>query len=462
MFGFGSHKKKACCGATSPVETKFFPTVPECPGQIPFSASGCISQKGKFYDKILHDLLVPLSGQEVKAYVCEPGLWNTCQWIAMCYGSNDIAIFKVIGIAGDHIKLVNACSDGGEIEDNPEPGSKISAGSVLYPVPPPWCSTELCNKLTAALENGDCACQGVLSCLQNSEEVCFSSVPEIEEGEELHLFGGTMLTEEGNENDNPSLWKSCLKKLKEIFTGYTGKSICFADLPETTTAPDIINGSPVAKRTVLLDGLGCLRKGPIVTAGSCDEDLNITTADDDIHTPVADDGGLNAKGRMFDAIKVCREGVERVLIPSNECAGIHAVKDADNNYYWEETQLGGRIFMLTTPQVLGQGDNVNLTDYAKYKRMAGDCGLYAIVSAYFSNSGTSSGANSSWTLAANGWLIGSAPAVGIDVNHSLQSNAFVLLTENKISMVYAQQGSGGALGGSTLRLRGYIVGTKQA
>jgi hypothetical protein len=460
MFGFGG-KSKPCCGATSQPETKFFPTVPECPGQIPFNAAGCVSNKGKFYDKILHDLLVPISGQGVNAYVCEPDLWSTCQWIAACYGSNDIAVFKVTGIAGDHIKLVNACSDGGAIEDNPAPGSVIKAGSVIYPIPPPWCSDELCNKLTAALENGDCACQGVLSCLQNSEEICFSALPAIEDGEELHLFGGSMLTNEGNENDNPSLWKSCLKKLHEIFTGYTGKSICFADLPETTTAPDIIDWSPVAKRTVLLDGNGCLRKGPIVTAGSCDAELDITIEDDDIHIPEDDDEGLNAKGRLFDALKVCREGVERVLIPSAECMAIHSVKDEDNNYYWEEVRLGGRIFMLTTPLVIGDGVNGNLTDYEKYKRIAGDCSLYAIVSCLFSNTGANSSANSAYSCAVNGVLAGIAAVVGATRSISYQACVPVPLTSDLLSVSFSQAGSGGTLGGVTMRLRGYIVGTAQ-
>src|SRR5690242_11274763 len=98
MFGFGGSKKTGCCGAQTQPERTFFPVVPECPGQIPFNMAGCISNKGKFYDQILSDLILPISGQEVKAYVCEPGLWSSCQWAAICYGDNKIAVLKVIGL----------------------------------------------------------------------------------------------------------------------------------------------------------------------------------------------------------------------------------------------------------------------------------------------------------------------------------------------------------------------------
>lgn len=461
MFGFGnSSRRKKCCGAEQQAEREFFPTVPTCPGQIPFNAAGCISTKDKLYDKILHDLLIPISGQEVKAYVCEPSRWSACQWVAVCYGDNKIAIFKIVGLGSDHLVLVNACQDGEPIEDNPQPGSKLGSGSVIYPVPPPWCSETLCKKITSAIENEDCACQGVLNCLANSEEVCFSSVPEIQEGEELHLFGGTMLTEEGNENDNPSLWKSCIKKLKEIFTGYTGKSICFSDLPETTIAPDIIDGSPVSKHSVLLDGFGCLRKGPAATDG-CDSALDITIAEDSEHTGVETNvdnkKNSNAKAKVFDAITVCLDGVKRIIMPSASCNTFISRKREDNTKYWEETPMLGRTVLLPIQMTLGIGDTLDLTDYAKYNRLSGECGLYAIVT-ILENIGGSSGTNAYVSWSGNGQYLCSSQVIGATQDICDTTWGVIPLTENKITLTRTVTGSGASLGGVTLRLRGYIVG----
>jgi hypothetical protein len=461
MFGFGG-KKKSCspCSASQMPEQQFFPTVPTCPGETPFKANGCISNKGKFYDNILHNLIIPISGQEVKAYVCEPKLWSSCQWAAICY-QNKIAIFKVLGLGSDHLILVNACQDGQPIEDNPPPGTALNEKSVIYPVPPPWCSEALCNKITNALSDPECACAGVLNCLANSEEVCLSSVPELEEGEEVHLFGGTMLTEQGNSNDDPSLWKSCLRKIKEIFTGYTGTSICFSNLPETSTSPDIVDGSPVAKRQVLLDGFGCLRKGPPVSEDACDEDLNVLAEDDEYHTgnetEEDNDDNTNEKSQTFDAFSICKDGDKRILMPERDCGVVQSFEDDDNIKRWEVAPLGGRIFLFDTMHVLTFGTNVNLKDYAKYRRWAGKCKLFAIVSAQeFISYGSSNGGTA--ILVANGVAIGAMHVINGGGDSFNQPNAIVPLTEDELVLSRTGTPGSGSITSTVYRLRGYMVG----
>lgn len=289
----------------------------------------CNSNKGKYYDKTIANFVVPSVGNTVNVAVCEPSLWSSCQWLAVCYPTNQIAYFKVVAVTPEDglITLLNACSDGEPIRNNPSIGTVISLGAVIYAVAPPWCTQDIKNLITEIIESGEeDITDSIMEILNDAENVCFQSIPDLSDGREAHLFGGDY---DGSPyQSNPSLLQSCLRKLRRIYTRFTGRTICFQDIPTTSDDPE--GSPPVPKRYVYLDGNNCLRKGAIVNSNTCGDSLNQET---------------------LDAISGCKSGAKALLTPSDRNKIIVSKKDDYGNPYWTEENGGnGRMFYpLSTP-----------------------------------------------------------------------------------------------------------------
>src|SRR5690606_15371843 len=94
---------KSCtdCGDEGmPVKTISIPTCgsPVEPGE-------CASQKGKFFDKLIEDFVVPKNGNEGKLFVCEGNLWAKHQWVAVVMGSEKIAAFQIVKVSNKSITV---------------------------------------------------------------------------------------------------------------------------------------------------------------------------------------------------------------------------------------------------------------------------------------------------------------------------------------------------------------------
>ena len=288
-----------CGDSSTPIQTV---PVPYCGQQE--STDACASQKGKFHDRLIDSFVVPKVGRQTKLHVCDARLWAKHQWVGISNGADKITVYPIMEIGNKTITILNGCRSGEEIFGNAEPGKEFVEGTVIYPVPPQGCDSNFCERIADALRT--CGADAVLEVLRTSDEICFTNVPELEETERGHVFVGTMpdpcnCPEEygfgegvGGVNQDPdNLWRSCLRKLTKIFTNLGGKTFCFSDMPlyNKLSDPDRV------ATTVVLNQKGCLSKGSRISA-DCTELESV-----------------NELGA--DAIKVCSDGEEKLLIP--EC-----------------------------------------------------------------------------------------------------------------------------------------------
>lgn len=254
----------------------------------------CASKKGYFYDLTLEDFIVPNIGSETYIKVCDGSLWKVGQFIGIAMSGNKMAAFKITGIGTGKLKVLNGCDKSGDngIVDNPEVGTEIKKGSVFYAIPPTGCESGFAARLIQALELY--GVEAVINMLADEDDICFTSVKDISEDEEVHMFGGTMPDCECAPDDG---WSSCLRKLKKIFTGQGGRTLCMNDAATVSTSP--VGGVP--KRFALFDENGCLKKGPTPQElRSCEN-----------NEAVAKDTGV-------EAIIVCKDGEYSSFIPLEE------------------------------------------------------------------------------------------------------------------------------------------------
>lgn len=287
----------------------------------------CDSNQGRFHDRVLEDFMVPLAGNSVEVSVCDPSLWASCQWIAACYpnAKNHVAIFKIVSVnvANSKITIFNGCKDGSAISSNPSPGTRIEKNAIIYPVTPPTCSAELCEQVSKAIEDPECACTAVTNCLKASKEVCFTSVVDIKENEEVHLFGGTVPAGGGD-----NFYASCLRKLKKIFSGFNGKTLCFGE-PQGYD-------SDATNSYLLIDANGCIRKGVDFKGSACNDETNV------------DDG-------ILDQVFGCVDGQQATIKPSNESMVLSSCKNESNVNFWKEAKLGLSFFPVLNQTVYAAG-----------------------------------------------------------------------------------------------------------
>lgn len=305
------HKNISFSGCSNCGEEPTFVHVPVAKDCGDVADEPCTSNKGKFYDRLTDDFVVPDVGREAKMQVCEGNLWSKCQWVGVCLSAEKYAFFQITKVSNKSITILNGCRTGDEIAGNPEKGTVIGEGTVIFPAPPQGCSQGFCNQLVAALK--DCGADAIIQILKESEEICFTNVPEIDETERVHLFGGIMPSEDCECDEygygsapvqGESLWTSCLRKLTKIFTNVGGRTICFSESPLYDKEDDPNN----LARFAVFDKKGCLRRGDKLIS-SC-SNLN----------DVAETGA--------DAIYVCSDGNESAFLPT---CGVEIVGSEDNN-----------------------------------------------------------------------------------------------------------------------------------
>ena len=322
-------KYKGCkqCEETQAVK---FVEVPQCSGSV--DESECVSHEGKFFDKITEDFVVPNVGRTSKIKVCNGKLWSKCLWVAVCIGAEKIAAFQITETGNKTITVLNGCRTGEAITGNPEAGTEIKEGTVIYPIPPQGCSQGFCTKVAQAIE--ECGTEAVINVLKESEEICFTSVPVLDETEKAHLFGGIMPDQDcqcdeygyGAPVQGETFWQSCLRKLSRIFTNVGGRTLCMPEVPSYDPDDDESN----LAREAVFDKKGCLRKGNAV--GDC---RNATAIEDE-------ETGA-------DAVIVCKEGTRRILVPDCNTIIVGCCEDGETDPKWVVRPKGLSLFILDEP-----------------------------------------------------------------------------------------------------------------
>lgn len=215
------------------------------------SPGSCESTKGKLYDILIEDFIVPEIGREAYIKVCDGTRWKKDQFIGVNLGASKIAAFKITEVGNKKIRVLNGCDKSGDngILGNPEKGSTIKTGSVMYPVPPTGCESGLALQILNVIQTS--GTDAIVELLANREDICFTSVKESAEDEEVHLFGGTRPDCDCAPEASIS---SCLRKIVKIFTGQGGKTLC---MPEAASV--VFSGD---KRVAVFDENKCLKRGP--------------------------------------------------------------------------------------------------------------------------------------------------------------------------------------------------------
>ena len=377
-----------CGDSSTPIQTV---PVPYCGQQE--STDACASQKGKFHDRLTDSFIVPKVGRQSKLHVCDARLWAKHQWVGVSNGADKITVYPIMEIGNKTITVLNGCRSGEEIFGNAEAGKEFVEGTVIYPVPPQGCDSNFCERIAEALRT--CGVDAVLEVLRTSDEICFTTVPELEETERGHIFVGTMpdpcnCPEEygfgegvGGVNQDPdNLWRSCLRKLTKIFTNLGGKTFCFSDMPiySKLADPDRV------ATTVVLNQKGCLSKGESLYG--CEEALDVSS-------------------EGADAISVCSNGDKKIIIAQCGHELVACCDEDDENPKWKSRPKGLSLYMLDTPieihrvTVTLEGEdagsatpwssNINVTNSFAEALIPDSCGtekIYALVDLFWKTSNT--------------------------------------------------------------------------
>ena len=317
------------CKSCEDTEALQFVEVPTCNSE---SNDPCVSNKGKFFDRLTEDFVVPSVGRTSKIKVCDGKLWSKCLWVAACIGAEKIAAFQITETSNKSITILNGCRTGEAIQGNPDVGYEIKEGTVIYPIPPQGCSQGFCAKVAQAIE--ECGADAVINVLKESEEICFTSVPVLDEIEKAHLFGGIMPDQDCQCDDygyaapvqGETFWQSCLRKLNRIFTNVGGRTLCMPEVPTYDYEDDPSN----LAREAVFDKKGCLRKGNAV--GDC---RNATAIED------SETGA--------DAVIVCKDGARRILVPDCNTMIVGCCEDGETDPKWAVKPKGLNLFLLDEP-----------------------------------------------------------------------------------------------------------------
>lgn len=302
-------------------------------------ASGCVSNKGKFYDLTLEDFIVPEIGREAYLKVCDGSLWKAQQFIAIALSGSKIAAFKITEVGKGKLKILNGCDKSGDngILGNPDKGYNIPAKSVMYPIAPVGCDSGFALNVITVLKNQ--GTDAVLELLSDSSSICFTSVPNAGESEEVHLFGGTKPDCDCAPDASVS---SCLRKIIKIFTGQGGRTLCMPEVASVTFSGE--------KRVAVFDESDCLKKGPTY------EDLLNCSTD----AQLDDDGQANSIMACADGVRSGFEAWDKnVSLVTVEVDDPESDDPDDKIFVWKSVQRDYALIQHTTGAGVDGGATVN-------------------------------------------------------------------------------------------------------
>lgn len=238
------------CGCNE--EKIIIPVATAC-SQAQLDSPPCDSHSGKFYDKSIEDFTVPAVGKIGNLHVCQANLWAVGQYVGVVIGKSKYGFFRITEVGERVLKVLNGCEKGNtvnKVAGNPEAGTVLPEGSVVFPAPPFGCSEYLKEQFIQLLESEE-GVDAVIKILNESDEICFLATPDLDSDpshKAAFLFGGDWIG-------------SCLRKIKKVFTGDSGKTLCMPEMTITSEASVVYNDVLTHKYLVYTDEKGCLRRG---------------------------------------------------------------------------------------------------------------------------------------------------------------------------------------------------------
>lgn len=318
--------KNCGCENTPDYDYSKLATTQPCVTQVAEDVD-CVSHEGKFYDVTTEECVIPSVGKEFYIHLCQGNLWTKGVWIAVNLPNNKFAIFKITEAGNKRIKCLNGLDKSGDngIVGNPEPGTTIASGSIFYPVVPAGSTSDFTTKIINAIENY--GVDTVINMLKESNSICFTNTPEIsDEDGDVHLFGGTK--PECDCSEGASVF-SCFRKLLNIITGQSGKTLCMPNV-SITSGEDVDGGQQ--KRMAVFDENGCLKKYKrLADPESCTDSSAVTDS-------------------KFGALIVCQDGEKKVLAAQKDKMLVAVPTDQslpDGDYSWKLMDSGLLFFPIT-------------------------------------------------------------------------------------------------------------------
>jgi hypothetical protein len=253
------------CGCTPSVIQ--IPVATTCSEAQAQSANGpCESFRGKFYDKSIEPFVFPKSGNIGSLMVCEASLWSKHQFVGIAIGNSKYAFLRIVETGQNALKVLNGFvkdDASKKIYGNPEAGVVIPEGAVLFPCPPIGGADQLQLEFMALLEQY--GVDGVIKILRESDQVSFEATEELDTDPDYkaaYLFGGSWLSDK-------------LQKIKRIWTGQGGRTLCFPEVATTTEANVTVDDVSIPKRFAYFDEKDCLKKGAPVKCFVHDRRSNV-------------------------------------------------------------------------------------------------------------------------------------------------------------------------------------------
>lgn len=238
------HPVSTCCG--SPVDESVIPT-----GQYLFD---------KFFDKTIASFTMPAVGSTCVIAVENPKRFTPYMFVCVVLSKTKYAYFKILEVGQQNLKVLNGYELGNPnngIYGNPESGKTFEAELIVLPSPQIG-QTDLPIQFSNLLASYGEA--GILKVLNETDEIKLFSTPELATDETAFLFGGTTETCDCAPEQS-GLVASWLRKIRNIFTGQSGKTLCMPEASVINEADVTVDGNPVSKRLAYFDEKGCLKKG---------------------------------------------------------------------------------------------------------------------------------------------------------------------------------------------------------
>ena len=217
--------------------------------------------KDKFYDKTIGSFTIPAVGKTTILPVNNPSRFIAGQFLGIIIGKSKYAFLKIVEVNQTTLKLLNGCEKDNQtasIYGNPTPGVSYEEGLIIFPAPPTGCSSQLQQDFASLIATyGE---EAVLKIFNEADEIRLFSTPELNDDESAFLFGGTQEDCDCAPTD-PGLVTSFLRKIRNIFTGQSGKTLCMPEVSQIDEADVVVGDTTKYKYLAYFDQNGCLKKG---------------------------------------------------------------------------------------------------------------------------------------------------------------------------------------------------------
>ena len=206
------------------------------------SGSGDCDETHKWFDTNTLLFQVPIVGGSTELNVCDPSRYSVGQWIYIL-GAGRFYI-TALNTTNKTITIRNACIDGTTaIVGNATPGTAFQVGTALWIIDEP--------------SYPDCTpagfCEDVLECVTDGVDICLTNIPNVNETDEYHLFGGSGASCDGEELE---VVQSCLRKILNVF--YKAGALCFSARSTVGGSSVDVSGTDTPKSFIVNDpSCGC-------------------------------------------------------------------------------------------------------------------------------------------------------------------------------------------------------------